>query len=104
MPPTLPPARPKFPASLVAALLFSALPLPSPAATLVRDGQATAVIALPLEPDASEALAAKVLIEHVEKISGAKLEIATVNAPNVDAFLAKDSRPKSARRFSSGAM
>lgn len=97
MPPSLLSARPKLPTCLLAALLCC--PLPSPAATLVRDGQATAIIALPSKPDESESLAAKVLIEHLEKISGAKLATATVDAPEVDAFLAQARTEKRAPIF-----
>src|SRR5262249_38111124 len=81
--PTLLPALSTPPPS--PALLSPPLPPPPPAATLVSDGKATSIIALPLEPDPSETLAAKTLIEHVAKISGATLEIATVNEPQVEA-------------------
>ena len=60
---------------------------PLHAATLVKNGQPTAVLALPEQPDDAEKLAAKELAEHLEKMSGAKLETATVGAAEVDAFL-----------------
>ncbi|MFW6161997.1 MAG: DUF4838 domain-containing protein [Planctomycetota bacterium] len=43
------------------------------AATLVREGKAAAAVVLPVEPEPDERLAAEELIEHVLKISGAKL-------------------------------
>jgi len=60
-----------------------------PAATLVRDGQATAVIALPDQPTEFEKLAAEHLAKHVEKMSGAKIETTTVEAGGADAFVTK---------------
>ena len=60
-----------------------------PAATLVKNGQPTAVLALSEAPNDPEKLAAKELVAHVEKMSGAKLEITTVNAADVGDFLAK---------------
>ena len=60
---------------------------PLHAATLVKNGQPAAVLALPAPPDDAEKLAAQELAEHVEKMSGAKLETATVGATEVDAFL-----------------
>jgi hypothetical protein len=74
------------------ALLAVFIATPSPAATLVRDGQAVAIVALPPQPNEFESLAASELIEHVAKMSGAKLETSTVDAPDVDAFLAKARR------------
>ena len=59
------------------------------AATLVRDGKPSAVIALPPEPTEFETLAAKELTTHIEKMSGVKLETATVDAAGADAFAAK---------------
>ncbi|MDQ3622166.1 MAG: hypothetical protein M3463_06720, partial [Verrucomicrobiota bacterium] len=73
-------------AALLAAITMAA---PSPAATLVREGRPAAIVALPQEPNAFESLAARELIEHVEKMSGAKLETATVDAGGVDDFLAQ---------------
>lgn len=58
-------------------------------ATLVRQGQAAAVIALPADANANEKLAAKELIENIEKISGAKLESQGIAAGAVDAFVTK---------------
>jgi hypothetical protein len=54
-------------------LLVGLSALPAPAATLVQDGKPTAIILLPASPDDAEKLAAAELIEHVEKMSGAKL-------------------------------
>jgi len=59
------------------------------AATLVRDGKPSAVIALPPEPTEFETLAARELTTHIEKMSGARLETATVEAAGADAFAAK---------------
>src|SRR5262245_51226945 len=47
------------------------------AAPIVRDGKPAAVVVLPPDADAVEKLAAKELIDHVEKMSGARLETAT---------------------------
>jgi hypothetical protein len=55
------------------------------AATLVKDGQARAVIGLPAQPDEHEQLAARDLTDYVRKMSGAGLETKTVE--NVEAFL-----------------
>lgn len=70
-------------AMLIGLLFTSSLP----AATLVRDGKPVAVVALPPEPDAVEKLAARELIDHIEKVSGAKLDTRTVEPNNLDAFL-----------------
>lgn len=59
------------------------------AATLVKDSQPAAVLALPPQPDEAETLAAKDLAEHLEKMSGAKLETATVDAREVGDFITK---------------
>lgn len=69
------------------------------AATLVRDGKPAAVIALPPEPTEFETLAAKELTTHVEKMSGAKLETATVDAAGAEAFAAKARGDKKAVIF-----
>ena len=61
----------------------------APAAVLVRDGKAVAVVALPPNPDAGEKLAAADLIEHVEKMTGARLETATLDPKDLDTFLAQ---------------
>ncbi len=61
----------------------------APAATLVKDGQAVAVLAVPAKPDADEKRAIDDLINYVEKISGAKLETATVEAGGAEEFRAK---------------
>jgi hypothetical protein len=42
---------------------------------LVRDGQSQATIVLPAEPTKDESLAAKELVEHIERMSGAKLPV-----------------------------
>ena len=57
------------------------------AATLVKDGQATAIIALPLQPDDHEKLAAADLVEHVAKMSGATLEVVNLDAAGLNGFL-----------------
>lgn len=58
------------------------------AATLVKDGKAAAVIALPALPDEHETLAAKELTGYVAKMSGATLEVKNLDAAGLDAFLA----------------
>ena len=73
--------------SLLLMLLALGLASPAPAATLVRDGKPLAVVALPADPDATEKLAAKELIDHVERMSGAKLDMVTVDPKMLDAFL-----------------
>ncbi|HEX8914177.1 MAG TPA: DUF4838 domain-containing protein [Humisphaera sp.] len=70
-------------------VLLSLCPRPSHAAALVQDGKAVAVVALPPSPDEAEALAAKELIDHVEKMSGVTLPTVTVDPAAVDAFLEK---------------
>jgi hypothetical protein len=60
-----------------------------PAATLVKDGRARAVIALPSDPDEHETLGAADLIEHIRKMSGAEIETVTVDADAVDDFVVK---------------
>jgi hypothetical protein len=72
---------------LLAALALAAAP--APAATLVRDGKAVAVVALPPAPDAAETLAARELVDHVAKMSGAKLETVTVDPKDLHTFLGK---------------
>lgn len=62
------------------------------AATLVKDGKAAAVIALPAVPDDSEILAAKDLVDYVKKMSGAELEVKKLEAAELDAFLAEAGR------------
>ncbi len=78
-----------FPTLAMAMLLAWLATVSLPAATLVKNGQPAAVLALPAEPDAYEKLAAKELTEHLEKMSGAKLETATVDAKEVADFLTK---------------
>ena len=58
------------------------------AATLVKDAKATAVIALPAQPDDHEKLAAKDLADYVAKMSGATLEVKNLEAAGLNAFLA----------------
>ena len=70
-------------------LVILLLPGLSSAATLIKDGQPIAVVALPAEPDEHETLALEDLTEHIRKMSGAELETATVDAKDVGAFLAK---------------
>jgi hypothetical protein len=70
--------------SLALLLLLAA---PAAAADLVRDGKPVAVVALPPGPDETEKHAARELVDHVEKMSGAKLETATVEPKELDAFL-----------------
>ncbi|MHB0935590.1 MAG: DUF4838 domain-containing protein [Armatimonadota bacterium] len=70
---------------LLAGLLVLASPVM--AATLVKNGKATAVIGLPAQPSDDEKLAAKDLAAYLENMSGARLETKTVE--NVDAFLAE---------------
>ncbi len=72
---------------VAAALLVLPFVPDAPAAHLVRNGGAVSVVVLPPEPDAGEKLAAKELIEHVEKMSGAKLETVTADPKTIDAFL-----------------
>jgi hypothetical protein len=59
------------------------------AADLVREGKPIAVIALPPAPDDAEKLAARELASHIERMSGAKLPIVTVDPQAFDAFLEK---------------
>lgn len=59
------------------------------AATLAKDGQAVAVIAVPAAPDADEKRAVADLTEYVEKMAGAKLETVTVEAQDYEAFRTK---------------
>jgi hypothetical protein len=58
-----------------AILLSLSIVLPVPALTLVENGAAKAVIVLPEKPDADESFAATELQSHIEKMSGAKLEM-----------------------------
>ena len=55
--------------------------------TLVDDGRLRSVLVLPSEPTPHEQLAAAELQTHLEKMSGAKLETAVVDAAGVDAYL-----------------
>ncbi len=75
-----------FRAATLLALALAA-PAPAPAASLVANGKAVAVVALPPGPDADERLAAAELVGHVEKMSGAKLDTVTVAPAALDAFL-----------------
>ena len=76
----------------LALLLGLGLVTPVTAADLVRDGKPVAVVALPPSPDDAEKHAARELVEHVEKMSGAKLETATVEPKDVDAFLLRTAK------------
>ncbi len=69
--------------------LLTLIPHSVNAATLVRDGKPVAVIALPKDASEFEKIAAKHLTDHIEKMSGAQLEMATVDASGADEFLAK---------------
>lgn len=73
---------------MLSALLVM-LPASLLAATLVKDGKPMAVAALPTDPDEHEQLALDDLIEHIQKMSGAELDAATVDAKDVNAFLAR---------------
>ena len=59
------------------------------AVNLVRNGKATAIIAVGANSDDNEKLAVADLVEYVEKMSGVKLETATVDAGGVAAFITK---------------
>ncbi|MEA1951955.1 MAG: DUF4838 domain-containing protein, partial [Planctomycetota bacterium] len=54
---------------------------------LVRDGQPLCVLVLPEQPDDDEALAARELQVHFEKMSGAKLNIIRGNSPPSDGMI-----------------
>lgn len=56
---------------------------------LVSNGKAATIIAVPTNSDDDEKLAAADLVEYIEKISGVKLETATVDAGGVEAFIQK---------------
>ncbi len=64
------------------------------AADLVRDGKATAVIALPADPNEHESKAASELIDYVEKMSGAKIETVVSDPAGLDALLKEGRREK----------
>lgn len=68
-------------------ILGSCLPGTASAATLVQDGKARAVILLPSDADDVEKLAAKELVEHIEKMSGAKLDIVNIDIRAVDRII-----------------
>jgi hypothetical protein len=53
-----------------------------PVATLVENGKPAAVLMLPASPHADEELAAQELRDHIDKMSGAKLEIRTQDVPD----------------------
>ncbi len=57
------------------------------AATLVKDGKAIAFVVLPTTPDEHEKRAARELIDHVEKMSGVRLELVTIDAKNLNSTL-----------------
>lgn len=81
-----------MPRAAYCALVFALSVAPATAAPLVRDGKAVAVVVTPPNPDAVEALAARELIEHVERMSGAKLGTTTVEPKALDAFLAQSAK------------
>jgi hypothetical protein len=58
------------------------------AATLTKDGQPASVIVLSAEPTEVDSLAAKELAEHLEKISGAKIETVNSSTDKVDVLVA----------------
>src|SRR5690242_11303646 len=64
----------------------------APAATLVQEGKARAVILLPADADETEKLAARELIDHVEKMSGARLPTVSMDAKNLERFLVEARR------------
>jgi len=74
---------------LAALLLSVSFPLVVSGVTLVRDGQPTAIIALPPQPDEFETRALHELTTHLEKISGVKLPMANVAAGQAAAFTAE---------------
>src|SRR5688572_87057 len=74
---------------ILALWLCAGATLPLLAADLVQDGKAIGVIVLPSEPTAAEKLAAKELIEHVQKISGALLPTENVEPAELAPFLKK---------------
>jgi hypothetical protein len=79
--------------SLLFSLTCIAIPLIRPqAAMLVKDGQAAAVIAVPAQPDEYEKLAVQDLTTYLTKMSGAKLEVKSLAADELEAFLAEAGR------------
>src|SRR4051812_34325391 len=76
---------------LVALLPFLLTPCLANAAgvALVDQGAARAVVLLPKVPDENEKLAARELIDHVEKMSGAKLETREIDPKDADAAVAE---------------
>lgn len=68
-----------------------------PAVMLVRDSKPVGVVVLPAQPDESESAAATELIEHVEKISDAKLDSASADATGVDPLPAQSRREEGTR-------
>src|SRR5262249_20766057 len=73
--------------SLGSLLLGLSLGEPASAATLVQDGKARAFVVLPPKPDDTEKLAARELIDHIEKMSGVRLETVNQEAQDLDRFL-----------------
>lgn len=59
---------------------------------LVTEGKPRAILALPLPAAALETLAAEELIEHIERMSGARLEVAHMDAHKVEEFLGQQRR------------
>lgn len=73
--------------ALITCLLWMCLGQPAHGATLVQEGKARAVIALPSDPDDTEKLAASVLIDHIERMTGVRLGTSTVDAKDLGPFL-----------------
>src|SRR4051794_5490925 len=71
-------------ALLLLSVIFPAL---GPAVTIVRDGQPKAVVIMAPQPDEFETRALNELTSNIEKISGAKLERATVTPEQLTAFV-----------------
>ncbi len=63
------------------------------ASVLVKDGKAAAVIAIAPETDKYEKLAAKELVDYLEKMSGVRLEVVTVDSGKVEE-LARDTKAR----------
>ncbi len=57
------------------------------AATLVKDGKPQAIVVVPKDSDDTEKLAARELVDHIEKMSHAKLEVVPVEISEVAAKL-----------------
>lgn len=73
----------------VGMFLCLCLPALAPAAVIVQDGKAKAVIVIAADADDTEKLAARDLVNHVEKMSGAKLETVKIDLKELDSALEK---------------